>query len=422
MQDVRRTSMIGCAPVAGGVVLLLSLGCGEDPGSDTLGGGGAESYTTNGTTGATGGNPGPGFGVALHAIAAAEEHTCGISDSADVYCWGSNGRRQLGVASEGPDQVEPLPVRVPGVSGAAHVAVFGGELGGSGGSCAVTNDGSLLCWGATLGGLTSDPTKPPEVQDYPLALDYPGPVLDVESRVPTQLCVVYEYGVTGENIEGVEIQCTPAEFVAGAWDSSNLAVEVASVAVSYHTCVLLVDGTAACRGTNNSGQVNGTGRPTDVDEFIPVEFVENAVELVVGAGHTCTRSALGEVRCWGGNNYGQLGTGPTSMEPSLPVTVQIPPAVALAAGYSHTCAILEDASVMCWGANGHGQLGNGRTADSTVPVVVSGLNSIVAIAAGEFHTCAVDTDGAAWCWGRNDSGQLGDGSTSSRLSPVRVGG
>jgi len=37
-------------------------------------------------------------------------------------------------------------------------------------------------------------------------------------------------------------------------------------------------------------------------------------------------------------------------------------ATAIVAGYLHTCAILEDASIKCWGANDFGQLGLGDVA------------------------------------------------------------
>ncbi|AKT40390.1 uncharacterized protein CMC5_045430 [Chondromyces crocatus] len=79
----------------------------------------------------------------------------------------------------------------------------------------------------------------------------------------------------------------------------------------------------------------------------------------------------GRVKCWGYNDYGQLGLGdmewrgdrPGEMGDSLPA-VNLgtgKTAVALMAGGSHTCASLNDGTVKCWGSNDHDQLGLGDT-------------------------------------------------------------
>ena len=49
-------------------------------------------------------------------------------------------------------------------------------------------------------------------------------------------------------------------------------------------------------------------------------------------------------------------------------------ASAIAAGYAHTCALLVGGSVACWGGNDFGQLGTGDTADRYFPDSVR-LNS-----------------------------------------------
>ena len=94
-------------------------------------------------------------------------------------------------------------------------------------------------------------------------------------------------------------------------------------------------------------------------------------EIALGGRHSCSRTADGQVRCWGYNDWGQLGDG-SETSSSRPVVVVDLPAVseiALAPSH-HSCARNEDGKVWCWGANSYGQLGNGSNINSGVPVVV----------------------------------------------------
>ena len=87
-------------------------------------------------------------------------------------------------------------------------------------------------------------------------------------------------------------------------------------------------------------------------------------------------------------------------------------AATLSAGEEHTCAVV-DQGVRCWGANDYGQLGKPQVRSSPMAVDVVGLepgrsHGVTAVAAGNSHTCAV-VDGTAMCWGWNGDGQLGSG-------------
>jgi alpha-tubulin suppressor-like RCC1 family protein len=79
--------------------------------------------------------------------------------------------------------------------------------------------------------------------------------------------------------------------------------------------------------------------------------------------------AGGVVKCWGINNYGQLGVGdtvtrgdgPGEMGDGLPLIDLGDQSKAVSVGWTHTCALLEDGAVKCWGRNHAGQLGQGDT-------------------------------------------------------------
>jgi alpha-tubulin suppressor-like RCC1 family protein len=89
-------------------------------------------------------------------VAAGQFHTCAISSS--LECWGANGSGQVGDGNTQPNEPDPKGI---GVSNPTLVA------GGGSHTCAVGSNG-LSCWGANFAGQLGlganpgpiDPTKP----------------------------------------------------------------------------------------------------------------------------------------------------------------------------------------------------------------------------------------------------------------------
>src|SRR5216684_121029 len=77
------------------------------------------------------------------------------------------------------------------------------------------------------------------------------------------------------------------------------------------------------------------------------------------------------------------------------------PGSRIAAGFDYTCGVNADGTVRCWGLNQFGQLGDGTTTTRLTPVQVSGLTNVLSVAAGNLHTCALLADGTVRCWGDN---------------------
>jgi hypothetical protein len=191
-----------------------------------------------------------------------------------------------------------------------------------------------------------------------------------------------------------------------------------------HACLGLLDGTLRCFGSNASGQL-GSGAQADAPDGSTasdappsaprvVPGLADVRDVAAGGAHTCARLGDGTVRCFGANDFGQLGDGSTAARPRPVILPGLRGATALSAGGAHTCALGGDRAVWCWGRNDDGQLGDGSTTSRASPVRVASLDDVEQLAAGTFHTCARRRDGSVWCWGRNDAGQVGDGTKGTR--------
>ncbi|MBN1438850.1 MAG: hypothetical protein JW929_05500, partial [Anaerolineales bacterium] len=177
-----------------------------------------------------------------------------------------------------------------------------------------------------------------------------------------------------------------------------------------------------CWGYNKNGELgDGTDSNSPVNEYqVRVWGLHGVVAMAAGDDHTCALLGNGSVKCWGLNDSGQLGDGTTNSS-NTPVEVKYLTGgvVSITAGWGHTCALIQDGGVRCWGDNQYGQLGDG----TSVPYraergIVAGLpNDIVAIAAGGGHTCALRSSSQVLCWGNNQYGELGDGTSSNRNLP-----
>jgi alpha-tubulin suppressor-like RCC1 family protein len=217
----------------------------------------------------------------------------------------------------------------------------------------------------------------------------------------------------------------------------------AIVAGPAHTCALLDTSEVKCWGDNQFGEIgigvdenrgDNSGEMGDALPTVDLGTGQTVTALAVGSYHSCAVLETGRIKCWGYNDYGQLGLGDTSargdepgeMGDALP-TVDLGTgrtAVSIAAGDRFTCALLEDEEVKCWGFNGYGQLGLGDTiargdglaemGDGLPAVDLGTGRTAIAISAGYGHACALLDNGRVKCWGSNNFGLLGLGDTGSR--------
>ena len=340
-------------------------------------------------------------------------HTCALRQDGQVVCWGSNGFGQLG---DGLADNRATPARVRSLDQVWQIS------SGTSRMCALRAD-SVLCWGEEpLGRLEQSVER---VLRTPSTLQGLGSVaqlvlgdahacaLDLEGRV---LCLGFnDVGQLGDGPRELadEHRQRPGQV-------TDLRDVVALTAGDDHTCALSADGLVSCWGRASDGQI-GDGALSSVRRSPSTALsLRGAVEVAAGADHTCARQGSGLVFCWGKNSDGQLGDGTTLTRAAPVQVVGLQDAVELAVSGDRTCARRLGGQVVCWGKNSDGQLGDGSTSGRVRPVQVVGLQDAVELAAGPTHTCARRANGQVVCWGKNSNGQLGDGTAQRRMMPVQV--
>jgi alpha-tubulin suppressor-like RCC1 family protein len=348
-------------------------------------------------------------------VIAASDHTCVVTTSGGVKCWGDNSDGGLG---DGTTTASSTPVDVAGL-GSGAVAIAAGDRY----SCALTSSGGVRCWGynqfGQLGdGTTTDRATPVDVTGLPSGVS----AIDARGEHTCALMTAGGVKCWGANVNG--------QLGDGTTDSSGVPVDVAgltsgvsAIAVGgEHTCALTSGGGLKCWGWNAKGQV-GIGTTIDSSTPVDVPGLAGTVSAVAAGGrHTCALMTAGAVSCWGYNEFGQLGDGTTTDSP-MPVAVAgLPSSIrAITTGGNFSCALKTDGGVKCWGLNAAGQLGDGTYTDSPAPVDVAGLaGGVSAVAAGFYHVCAITKDRGVTCWGGNETGQLGIGTTADSPTMIAV--
>lgn len=289
-------------------------------------------------------------------LASGGSHSCAITASKNVRCWGKGSGGQLGggTTSEGASGV----VQTLDVSDAIHIAA------GYEHSCVIVRDGTVRCWGVNTNGRLGDGTRIP--RSAPVAV-------------------------------------------------STVTNAVALALGSDHTCALLADKTVSCWGGNGSGQL-GDGSKEDRLTPVKVMGLTGVKTLAAGDSFTCATTEAKKVHCWGENGSGQVGV-PASPEPvPLPTLLTMSDAEAVTAAGTHACASFGK-TASCWGSNLYGELGDGNADTTHLPVQVKFPGDVVEIAAGSVHTCGVSGNGQIKCWGENPDGRFGNGTEDSNPEP-----
>ena len=287
--------------------------------------------------------------------------------------------------------------------------------------CAVTTDGTAVCWGSN--------------RDQYLIASSRELNITTPTKVPlpnNDRFVTLDGGANrtwcGLAISG-KVYCWGDHHTGNYWaPSSRTPVEVefpqAMTITEVHSgysngCAINTDAELWCWGDileSGSGQTEPMRTPVKV----AMPNNERVIDFDNG-GASCAVTDLGNIYCWGhSNGAGQLGIGyvnnfayavsVTPLKVLTPAGVQF---ASITTGLEHSCALSTTGTGYCWGDNYEGLFGNDSYVDSPIPtpMVVPNNEKLSQISTGWYHTCVKTVSGTSWCFGRGAFGELGTGTT-----------
>ena len=304
-------------------------------------------------------------------------HSCAIVISGLVYCWGENGSGEVAPTSY-VDQI-PAPVQVPGLS------TFGKSVAIAltrDSTCSLMATGSVVCWGDITGnGLLGGGPYSRQMQILFNHTSHES-VRQIASGqfhtcVLTNLSKVFCWGANnmGQLGTGDRISHDAPTLVSNTL--SNILVIGAG---GFHSCLSSASGKVQCWGNTM-----GDGEWQIGDGFTPTQMPglksgTQFTQIAVGYGHTCILTASGDAQCWGYGGAGQLGSGRNARS-ATPVKVFMDSTAvklsSVSAGGFHTCGLLSSGVFRCWGDNEFGQLGTGSFDSANVPQQVLTVKRIL---------------------------------------------
>ncbi len=281
-------------------------------------------------------------------ISAGTDHTCALTPSGNVFCWGDNRFGQIGTAA----LFEATPTQI-----SFALTVVAISAGGDA-TCALLQDSTARCWGV---GFDKSLVYSTSTTDRFAAISVGARHACGRSTSGSIWC--WGNNTYGQLGTGDRRPTTQPALITGTLRARQLSVG------GDYSCIVDDQALAWCWGSGFSGQL---GQADVTVSLIPNRVITSILfaQISAGGGHTCALTALGIVYCWGGNVYGALGTGPSAKaDPQYSDLVFTTPTRVLTdvrhrlidAGGGVTCAIADATRRLdCWGSNTNGQLGIGQ--------------------------------------------------------------
>jgi alpha-tubulin suppressor-like RCC1 family protein len=368
-------------------------------------------------------------------VSDATAHTCAITVTGTLWCWGFNAWGQLGLGGTRDD--ETMPRQEVSLGTWTHVST--GDMH----TCAINGARALHCWGENSFGQLGTEAVTPVGHDVPTQV---GGDLD---WIEVAAGSTYTCGIRDE-AGAHRLYCwggAPAYAAYGqlGLGTSNAQRNVpalvgsdtdwASLDTGYEgTCGLKTTGALSCWGYNGGGQMGCGASPTTSPFNVLPEAGHTWVGVSAGNQSTCglqRETSTDDVTLWcfGWEFQGSHGLGSS-------LTAQLPGCgreqeiggytdwVEVSHESSSTCGIREDAagvrSLWCWGYGYNGRLGHGTDTSLNIATRVGTSAEWQTVHVGRNDvTSALGADNTLWTWGRNNRGGLGIGAPTELKEPMR---
>jgi alpha-tubulin suppressor-like RCC1 family protein len=374
-------------------------------------------------------------------IATGSQHTCGISGTRRLYCWGSDIDGNLGVGTSSSDCTAQIGGRcslfpIPVTGAERFVSVTAGEFH----TCALTSAGAAYCWGGNyygqvgngaVGGKVTVPTPVTGAHTFSSITAARMHTCGIDTAGDTWCWGWDSWGQLGAGVTGAD-RCS---FFSSNEPCSGTPLKVVGnvhfvevMGWQETSCGRDVSGAVYCWG-GFAGGTDGTdcqaGQRTDCTR-IPLLQVGGTTfkKLGMGGVYRCGQKVDDVIWCWGYDYNGTFGNGIayTASPDTLIRAAGGKSYSQVTFGYVHICG-LNSGSVECWGSNHDGQAGGPIGTDRYTPGPVSGGITFASVtsAAPASTNCGISTAGRAYCWGFGQLGNLGNGTiATSSADPVLV--
>tara|TARA_B100000609_G_scaffold40847_1_gene31197 strand:+ start:3017 stop:4123 length:1107 start_codon:yes stop_codon:yes gene_type:complete len=313
-------------------------------------------------------------GTFVSKVSAGRASSCAILANGQIKCWGFNNTGMLGY-NDRMERTSPPSTSVAVGSTAKTLSV------GSGHMCAVLSNDRIKCWGSnTYGELGYASAGILGYLQPPASYVTTGFSVQTVHTSSSYTCVLLTNGQSkcwGSGLAGKlgYGDTTTRKVPDSKYISLGTGLSVKQITQgSIHVCVLLNNNKVKCWGHNSSGQLgygDTSQRLSPPSAFVDLGAGRTATYIAAGESHTCVILDNGQVKCWGKNASGELGYGDTTnRNKPASATVSIGTgrrAIQLSLGVGFTCALLDNHEVKCWGNNQYGQLGYGDKTNRTKP-------------------------------------------------------